>query len=93
MYIDELIYETKILSLSGSPLLEKIVFIMRNYCISVILKSNDYPIAGKLNTLYTVFGTIINLTASIVTILGYQNNLIPNQVWHMLVASFSQQIK
>lgn len=46
--------------------------IIRNYCISIILDTPNYPTNGKLNTVYSAVGVIINFVASIATILEYQ---------------------
>lgn len=49
--------------------------IFRNQCISIVLSTRKYPLDGSLNIIYTVSASIINLLASIATILQYQAGL------------------
>lgn len=71
-YIHELLFEEEIISISNVTVGDKIASIMRNYCISIILKTPNYPIKGKLTAVYSLIATLINLIASAATILQYQ---------------------
>lgn len=71
-YIHELIFEEKELSSPAADFGDKLSYIIRNYCISIILNTSDYPIKGKLTIIYSVVAALINFGASIATILQYQ---------------------
>lgn len=70
-YIHELIFEEKALSSPAIDFGDKLLSIIRNYCISIILNSSDYPIKGKLTAIYSAVAALINLGASVATILQY----------------------
>lgn len=53
----------------------KLFLMLRKYCVYVISNTPDYPIKGGLTITYSVLATILNLAASIVTILQYHHSL------------------
>ena len=70
-YIHEILLENQ---LQQSPIndIERLTIIMRNYCISVVLNTPNYPVSGKANAFFSTVGVIINFAASIATVLQYQ---------------------
>lgn len=70
-YVHELLFENKIVSVSDVTFGDKVTSIVRNYCISIILNTPNYP-KGKLTAISSLIATLINLAASAVTILQYQ---------------------
>ena len=70
-YIHEILLENQ---LQQSPIndIERLSIIMRNYCISIVLNTPNYPVSGKANAFFSAVGVIINFAASIATVLQYQ---------------------
>ena len=70
-YIQEILLENQ---LQQSPIndIGRLSIIMRNYCISIVLNTPDYPVSGRVNALFSAVGVIINFAASIATVLQYQ---------------------
>ena len=70
-YVQELLFEERIGSLVNSGWDIKVFSIVRNYCIIMIQKMPNYPLKGYLNIGYSVIATLLNLSASLVTLLQY----------------------
>lgn len=71
-FVSELMFEKQFAPSEEMKWITKFSTIIRNQCISIILKTPDYPIKGRLNIAYSTVATLINLSASLVTILQYQ---------------------
>lgn len=70
-YICELIFDDCLHS-PDSSFNTNMFSILRNYCISIILNTSDYPMKGGLTVACSICATVINLAASVATILQYQ---------------------
>lgn len=70
-YIREILLENQ---LQQSPVndIGRLSIIMRNYCISIVLNTPNYPDSGKAAAFFSTVGVIINFAASIATVLEYQ---------------------
>jgi len=70
-YIHEILLEKQ---LQQSPVndIARLSIIIRNYCISIVLNTPNYPTGGKVSTVFSAVGVIINFAASIATVLEYQ---------------------
>ena len=75
-FVSELLFEQQLIPSEEMRWATKLSTIMRNHCISIILKTPDYPVKGYLNIAYSVVAALINLSASIATILQYQGWLL-----------------
>lgn len=70
-YICELIFDDCPRS-PNSSINANMFLILRNYCISIILNTSDYPMKGGLTVACSICAAVINLVASVATILQYQ---------------------
>ena len=70
-YIHEILLENQ---LQQSPIndIARLSILMRNYCISIVLDTPNYPDSGKATAFFSTVGVIINFAASIATVLEYQ---------------------
>lgn len=70
-YIHEILLENQLQQSSINDM-GRLSIIMRNYCISIVLNTPNYPASGKANAIISAVGIIINFAASIATVLEYQ---------------------